>query len=83
MIFYEVIAGSRSYGLELPESDVDRCRVADQWQMSMEGRENIIQVPREEFLDRIFCRRNNAYFFQWLFPAGRDAPGGGYGPDGN
>lgn len=69
MIFYEVIAGSRSYGLELPESDVDRCRVADQWQMSMEGRENIIQVPREEFLDRIFCRRNNAYFFQWLFPA--------------
>lgn len=69
MIYYEVIAGSRSYGLELPESDVDRCRVADDWQMTMEGRENLIQVTRQEFLDRVFGRRDNAYYLQWLYPA--------------
>ena len=69
MIYYEVIAGSRSYGLELPESDVDRCQVADDWQMTMEGRENLIQVPRQEFLDRVFGRRDNAYYLQWLYPA--------------
>ena len=69
MIYYEVIAGSRSYGLELPESDVDRCRVADDWQMTVEGRENLIQVTRQEFLDRVFGRRDNAYYLQWLYPA--------------
>lgn len=69
MIYYEVIAGSRSYGLELPESDVDRCRVADDWKITMEGKENIIQVTRQEFLDRVFGRRDNAYYFQWLYPA--------------
>lgn len=69
MTYYEVIAGSRSYGLELPESDVDRCRVADDWQISTEGRENLIQVTRQEFLDRVFGRRGNAYYLQWLYPA--------------
>lgn len=69
MNYYEVIAGSRSYGLELPESDVDCCRVADSWDMHMEGQSNIIQVPRAEFLNRVFCRHDNAYYLQWLYPA--------------
>lgn len=69
MTYYEVIAGSRSYGLDLPESDMDRCRVANDWEITMEGRENIIQVTRHEFLNRIFCRHDNAYYLQWLYPA--------------
>ena len=33
MTYYEVIAGSRSYGLEIAGSDIDLCRVADGWEM--------------------------------------------------
>lgn len=69
MACYEVIAGSRSYGLELETSDIDICRAAESWDAHVEGQVNVIQVPGEEFLSRIFCRHDNAYYLQWLYPA--------------
>lgn len=69
MTYYEVIAGSRSYGLEIAGSDIDLCRVADGWEMWCHDNYNLIQIPREEFLNRVFCRSDNAYYFQWFFPA--------------
>lgn len=69
MPFYEVIAGSRSYGLEIESSDTDLCRVADSWRMCMDGGYNLIQIPPEEFVERVFARRDNAYYLQWLYPA--------------
>ena len=41
MIYYECIAGSRAYGLELEGSDIDVCRIADSWSTTEIGRAHV------------------------------------------
>lgn len=69
MSYYEVIGGSRCYGLELPTSDIDLCRVADTFDIGgKEGEYNLIQIPLSEFAERVAGDRYNAFYLQWLFP---------------
>lgn len=69
MIYYQVIAGSRSYGLEIEGSDIDLCRAADEYDIGkMYGPYNLIQVPLDELRRRIIENSYNAYYLQWLFP---------------
>ena len=69
MFYYEVIAGSRSYGLEIEQSDVDLCRVSDTWNMgATEGEYNILQIPKDEFVHRVIGDHSSVYYLQWLFP---------------
>ena len=76
MIYYECIAGSRAYGLELEGSDTDVCRVADSWSTTgHDGEKHIIQVPREEFIDRAALRRETPFYIQWWFPYEINTPG--------
>lgn len=68
-MYYEVIAGSRSYALDIESSDIDLCRVADTWDMGrMDGPYNILQIPKDEFAERITGGRDSVYYLQWLFP---------------
>lgn len=69
MLCYEVIAGSRSYGLELPSSDIDICRVSNTCGMALDGKNNFIQVSKQEFIERVIGKKANAYYYQWLYPA--------------
>lgn len=67
-LYYEIIGGSRSYGLNIETSDLDICQVSDEWKMEKIGpEEHIIRVPKEEFIRRI-TQNFNAYYLQWLFP---------------
>lgn len=76
MIYYECIAGSRAYGLELEGSDIDVCRIADSWSTTgHDGEKHIIQVPREEFVDRAVLQRETPLYIQWWFPFEINTPG--------
>ena len=69
MIYNEIIAGSRAYGLEIEGSDIDLCRVAEEWNIGgYEGEYNLIQVPRDEFIKRAFLTYLQPYYIQWWFP---------------
>lgn len=75
-IYYEILAGSRSYGLNIPDSDIDICRVTDFWDLtSHDGNIHFIQMPREEFVSRTLCKRDSVYYLQWMFPAKVNTPG--------
>lgn len=76
MIYYEIIAGSRCYGLNIESSDIDLCRVSNSWNTT--GHENnyhVIQVPRKEFVDRAMLLRETPLYIQWLFPYEVVTPG--------
>ena len=76
MIYYEIIAGSRCYGLNIESSDIDLCRVSNSWNTT--GHENnyhVIQVPRKEFVDRVMLLRETPLYIQWLFPYEVVTPG--------
>ncbi len=66
---YEAIGGSRSYGLELPDSDADLLRVETGPRFAMEGGYNVIRATLAELHDWLRGRADNAYYLQWLFPA--------------
>lgn len=74
--YYEIIAGSRCYGLNIEGSDTDLCRVADSWSTAgHEGPYHVIQVPRAEFADRAMLLRETPHYIQWLFPYEVVTPG--------
>ena len=76
MIYHECIAGSRAYGLEIEGSDIDVCRIADSWNTAgHDGEKHIIQVPREEFVDRAVLQRETPLYIQWWFPFEINTPG--------
>lgn len=80
MTYYEIIAGSRCYGLNIEGSDIDLCRVADSWNTAgHEGSYHVIQVPREEFADRVMLLRETPLYAQWLFPHEVLVPGDVWG----
>lgn len=66
-MIYEAIGGSRAYGLNMDQSDVDILRVGQEKRIYMEDGCNVIQIPAEEFLRRA---RLGAHWYdaQWLFP---------------
>lgn len=67
--YYEIIAGSRCYGLNIETSDIDLCRVSDSWNITgHNGEYHLIQVPRIEFAERAILLRENPIYIQWLFP---------------
>ena len=70
MIYYEAVVGSRCFGLELPNSDVDIARIADDWsERKHEGRKHYLQRPREVVLSWLTYETMFPHSFQWLFPA--------------
>lgn len=74
--YYEILAGSRSYDLNVPDSDIDICRATDFWDLtSHDGNIHFIQMPREEFIARTLCKRDSVYYIQWMFPAKVNTPG--------
>lgn len=80
MIYYEIIAGSRCYGLNIESSDIDLCRVSNSWNTT--GHENnyhVIQVPRKEFAERAMLLRETPLYIQWLFPYEVREPGAIWG----
>ena len=70
MIYYEAVVGSRCFGLELPDSDVDIARIADDWsERKHEGKKHYLQRPREVVLSWLIYETKYPHSFQWLFPA--------------
>ena len=70
MIYYEAVVGSRCFGLELPNSDVDIARIADDWpERKHEGIKHYLQRPREVVLSWLTYETMFPHSFQWLFPA--------------
>lgn len=74
--YYEIIAGSRCYGLNIDGSDIDLCRVSDTWDIrGHNGQYHLIQVPRSEFADRAMLLKETPVYIQWLFPYEVRKPG--------
>ena len=70
MIYYEAVVGSRCFGMELPDSDVDIARIADDWsERKHEGKKHYLQRPREVVLSWLIYETKYPHSFQWLFPA--------------
>lgn len=70
MIYYEAVVGSRCFGLELPISDVDIARIANDWsERKHEGKNHYLQRPREVVLSWLTYETKYPHSFQWLFPA--------------
>lgn len=70
MIYYEAVVGSRCFGLELPDSDVDIAHIADDWsERKHEGKKHYLQRPREVVLSWLTYETKYPHSFQWLFPA--------------
>ena len=69
ILYLDLIAGSRAYGLNIETSDVDRPQVSDHWDMyRIRDGFNLIRVPQEEFVKRATLQYDNAYYIQWWFP---------------
>lgn len=70
MKYYEAIGGSRCYGLNVEESDIDLFRIGDSWNVAgHEGSYHVIQVPRSEFADKAILLQEATLYIQWWFPA--------------
>lgn len=70
VIYYEAIVGSRCYGLELPDSDVDIARVSEGFaERKFTGIVHNIQIPREMFFEQVTYEEYCPYMAQWFFPA--------------
>lgn len=76
ILFYEILAGSCSYGLNIPDSDIDVCQVTDHWNTTAhKGNTHFIRIPQDEFVARTLCKRDSVYYIQWMFPAKVNTPG--------
>lgn len=68
-IYYEVIGGSYCYNLNIETSDIDLCRVSDYPKDKIQRNGyHIIQITREDFLDRAILSHKQLINLQWLFP---------------
>lgn len=68
LIIYKSIVGSRTYGFEVEESDVDLAVIASSFDYQEEGYDTHSWTP-EHFISRFSCPVINWVTHQWLFPA--------------
>lgn len=67
MIFYRAICGSRSYGLEIEQSDYDIVLVGTQNIPAPFEKAHNILLTSEDFISRLLLVLD-AYFIQWFYP---------------
>lgn len=65
---YKAIVGSRSYGLEIKNSDYDIITTEQTILNSSLPNSHYIKLSKEDFLKRLLLLENDAYFVQMYFP---------------
>lgn len=65
---YAAIGGSRAHGIEIEGSDVDLYRVGTPELHTMQDGYNLIQIPLDQFVRRLFIQRRCGHDLQLLYP---------------
>ena len=71
-MLYKTIVGSRTYGIEIPSSDIDISHCGNsvtQYKSSFKSGNNLLETPTSQFLEHMLSDKPIWYFTQWLFPS--------------
>lgn len=68
---YNAIVGSRSYGLNIDDSDIDVALVCEQVKSSTKKIENLDYhyADYNDFFSRVLGNKRSTYYYQYLFPS--------------